>query len=76
MRSLLASRYALTVLTVFATVHAQLLVFDRSQSNFKLADKNVAPNIQVSSSDSLGVIRAAQDLAWDFGRVLGVTNCH
>ncbi|PSN62326.1 hypothetical protein BS50DRAFT_650881 [Corynespora cassiicola Philippines] len=62
----------LAAFVTFFAAHAQLLVFDPGQSNFKLADKSLAPNIYVSSNDIVGVARAAQDLAWDFGRVLGV----
>jgi len=48
-----------------------LLRFDGG--DFKLADQAVAPSIVVASNERVGVARAAQDLAWDFGRVVGVS---
>jgi hypothetical protein len=43
-----------------------------SSGGYKLADRRGAPAIHVARYDYAGVIRAANDLAHDFGRVLGV----
>jgi len=59
------------VLAALGAVQAQLLRFDGG--DFKLADQAVAPSIVVASNERVGVARAAQDLAWDFGRVVGVS---
>ncbi|KAF2825625.1 hypothetical protein CC86DRAFT_294373 [Ophiobolus disseminans] len=60
------------VLVAASTVQAQLLQFNSNGSNFKLADRSVAPSIVVTSNERVGIARAAQDLAWDFGRVVGI----
>lgn len=52
---------------------AQQIQFSAGENNLKLADQSVAPNILVASNEQVGVTRAAQDLAWDFGRVVGVS---
>jgi hypothetical protein len=63
------------VLATISTVpvNAQLLLFGPGQSNYKLADQSSAPKILVANNEVVGVARAAQDVAWDFGRVVGVS---
>ncbi|KAI9149023.1 Intracellular serine protease [Paramyrothecium foliicola] len=58
------------VLAAVSSVGAQLL-FSPSGSNFKLGDGSVSPDIKIAKNEPIGVPRTAQDLAWDFGRVLG-----
>ncbi|ELQ35044.1 hypothetical protein M0657_005941 [Pyricularia oryzae] len=53
------------------TAHAALLTFTAGESDFKLAATGLAPVIQVASNDWPAVKRVAQDLAADFGRVVG-----
>lgn len=60
------------LLTCAIGAQCQLLVFPPSSSNYKLADTSTAPEIQVASNDFAGVKRTANDLAVDFGRVVGV----
>lgn len=60
------------ILANTVAIYAQLLLFGPGQSDFKLADKNSVSSIVVASNELVGVARAAQDLAWDFGRVIGV----
>lgn len=61
------------LLTATASIQAQLIQFSAGDGNFKLADQSVAPTIIVASNERVGVARAAQDVAWDFGRVVGVS---
>ncbi|SPO04377.1 uncharacterized protein DNG_07062 [Cephalotrichum gorgonifer] len=60
------------MLACLATTNAQHLLFTSGESDFKLADTATSPDIKVSQNDLVGVERAAQDVAWDFGRVIGV----
>lgn len=55
----------------FTFVHAQLL-FDPGPSKFQLASTSFAPDLWVAQNELPGVERTAQDLARDFGRVVGV----
>ncbi|KAL4865075.1 hypothetical protein BDV12DRAFT_211234 [Aspergillus spectabilis] len=61
----------LGIVVFLASVYAQLL-FQPGRSQFKLADRTIAPGIWVAQNELVGVERAAQDLARDFGRVVGV----
>lgn len=47
------------------------LTFNAEGEGLKLGSKDTAPAIRLDSRDWPGVIRAARDLAVDFGRVLG-----
>ena len=47
------------------------LAFDAKTGQYKLAGKNMAPVIQIAQNDYTGVKRTANDLALDFGRVIG-----
>ncbi|KAL5342667.1 hypothetical protein BJX70DRAFT_409660 [Aspergillus crustosus] len=58
------------MLALVPTVQAYLL-FNSGESDFKLADQSTVPTILVAEDDHVGVARAAQDLALDFGRVVG-----
>lgn len=60
-----------SVLGSFACVCAQLL-FDPGASDFQLATASFAPDLWVAQNEFMGVERTAQDLARDFGRVVGV----
>ncbi|KAH7093799.1 hypothetical protein FB567DRAFT_567057 [Paraphoma chrysanthemicola] len=60
------------LLAAASSVQAQLVQFSPGPGNWKLADQSIAPTIVVASNERIGVARAAQDLAWDFGRVVGV----
>ncbi|KAK0385777.1 hypothetical protein NLU13_6954 [Sarocladium strictum] len=64
-------RHLVVVLAALAVGHAQLLFTSPGDSGFKLADQDGVPDIWVSKNDIVGVERAAQDVAWDFGRVIG-----
>lgn len=70
----MASLMRLTcVLAAISSVQAQLIQFSVGDGNFKLADQSIAPTIVVAKNEQVGVARAAQDLAWDVGRVVGVS---
>lgn len=64
------SRIIPAVLAAIGVAQSQLLFKDGS-SNFKLGDSNISPDIKIAKNEPVGVPRTAQDLAWDFGRVLG-----
>lgn len=57
--------------TVLSVVNGQLLTFTPGESEYKLAEEGFVPAIKVSGDDFVGVHRTAQDLADDFGRVIG-----
>ena len=59
------------VLGSLASVHAQLL-FEPDVSDFQLASTTSAPDVWIAQNELIGVERTAQDLARDFGRVVGV----
>ncbi|GFF32340.1 hypothetical protein IFM58399_03176 [Aspergillus lentulus] len=66
----------LTVSCVVGAAHAlgqePIVAFDKTKGAYKLAGKNTAPGvILLDGDDWSGVIRAAGDLAVDFGRVTG-----
>jgi hypothetical protein len=63
----------LCLLAALSSIQAQLIQFSSGEGNFKLADHDTAPVIIVASNEQIGVARAAQDVAWDFGRVVGVS---
>jgi hypothetical protein len=48
------------------------LQFSSGRSEYRLASTATAPDIWVAKNEPAGVLRAARDLAGDFGRVLGV----
>lgn len=50
----------------------QVISFDPAEDNLLLAGKGTAPVINVASNEFAGVVRAAGDLALDFGRVTGI----
>lgn len=64
---------SLCLLVAVGCVQAQLIQFSSGEANFKLADRSIAPDIIVASDEEIGVSRAAKDVAWDFGRVVGVS---
>ncbi|CAG8644689.1 9445_t:CDS:2, partial [Acaulospora colombiana] len=71
-------RYLYLIPTLFATLckaatlnHVDTLGFSASGSNLQLGGTGLAPTIRLDSNDWPGVIRAAGDVALDFGRVLG-----
>jgi len=70
------ARIILTIagLLLFSKCNAQSPRFTFTEDGgggFKLAGPGVAPEIGVATNDYPGVIRVANDLATDFGRVLG-----
>ncbi|KAG9257165.1 uncharacterized protein F5Z01DRAFT_734377 [Emericellopsis atlantica] len=54
-----------------ASVTDPLLAFTQGASPYQLASEDVSPHIYVDADDFKGVQRTAQDLANDFGRVVG-----
>lgn len=48
------------------------LLFSSGTSEYQLASNTTAPAVWVAQNEPVGVLRAAHDLANDFGRVLGV----
>ncbi|EAW11879.1 glycoside hydrolase family 115 protein [Aspergillus clavatus NRRL 1] len=59
--------------TVRAIGQEPIIAFQNGKDVFKLADRNTAPGVIVlDGNDWPGVIRAASDLAVDFGRVTGM----
>ncbi|KAK0651956.1 hypothetical protein B0T16DRAFT_322524 [Cercophora newfieldiana] len=48
-----------------------VFTFTPGSGGFQLGGPSLAPEIRVSQNDAPGVLRAARDLAADFGRVLG-----
>ncbi|KAI1205619.1 glycoside hydrolase family 115 protein [Annulohypoxylon truncatum] len=56
---------------VVALGQQQIISFTNSEGAFQIAGSIAQPQILVSSNDYWGVIRAAGDLAKDFGRVTG-----
>lgn len=48
------------------------LLFNSNSSDYKLADKTVAPDIRIAPNEIQGVQRTAKDVAVDFGRVVGI----
>ncbi|PVF92161.1 hypothetical protein CPB86DRAFT_830181 [Serendipita vermifera] len=72
-------RYLYLISTLFATLskaatlnHVDTLAFSTSRSSLQLGGPRLAPTIWLDSNDCPGVIRAAGDVALDFGRVLGI----
>lgn len=49
-----------------------LFSFSATPGGYQLGGPNLAPEIRVAPNDAPGVLRAAKDLAADFGKVLGV----
>ncbi|KAF9871025.1 hypothetical protein CkaCkLH20_11442 [Colletotrichum karsti] len=49
-----------------------ILLFQDGSSNYRLASQQTGPQVWVAKNDYPAVHRASQDLAVDFGRVLGV----
>lgn len=71
--SLIAALFCLFV--SLGTAYKQkpsVFTFTAESGGFQLGGPNLAPEIRVSPNDAPGVIRAANDLAADFGKVLGV----
>ncbi|PVF93161.1 hypothetical protein CPB86DRAFT_130804 [Serendipita vermifera] len=71
-------RYLYLISTLFATLskaatlnHVDTLAFSASGSSLQLGGTELAPTIRLDSNDWPGVIRAAGDVALDFGRVIG-----
>ncbi|KAL0940176.1 uncharacterized protein CTRU02_202939 [Colletotrichum truncatum] len=56
----------------FTVAKEGLLVFQEGVSDCQLANHDIGPQIWISKGDSPSVLRAARDLALDFGRVVGV----
>jgi hypothetical protein len=67
-------QHTIVALAVLAVGHAQLLFTSPGDSGFKLADQTTVPDIWVAKNDIVGVERTAQDVAWDFGRVVGMNS--
>jgi hypothetical protein len=63
---------ALGFLLGLTLAQQDLLAFQDGISEYKLADTSTAPEVWVSSGDFRAIIRTAQDLTLDFGRVVGV----
>ncbi|KAK0626664.1 hypothetical protein B0T14DRAFT_510608 [Immersiella caudata] len=49
-----------------------IFTFTPDSGGFQLGGPSLAPEIRVSQNDAPGVLRAARDLAADFGKVLGI----
>lgn len=62
---------AILLLRAITVAHGQL-IFDPGESELKLADTTRAPDIRIAPDEALGVERTANDVARDFGRVVGV----
>lgn len=62
---------AIVAFAWYTSANEDLLVFQSGKSPYKLADQNNAPNIWIAENDFKGVQRVANDLAADFGRVVG-----
>ncbi|KAH8203308.1 hypothetical protein TruAng_002504 [Truncatella angustata] len=58
--------------TVLGAASADIFSFSASSDDLKLASKDTAPVIALCKDESWAVQRTAQDLAWDFGRVVGL----
>lgn len=57
--------------TVFALGEQRVVSFSKTSGSILLADGTSSPSVIVDNADWTGVIRAAGDLAGDFGRVTG-----
>lgn len=66
-----SSRTALAICTLLATGFGRIISFQPGSKALQLASRSFGPSIYVASTELNGTVRAAQDLAIDFGRVTG-----
>lgn len=64
-------RHALAICVLLVTGFGRIISFEPSKNALQLASRTFAPSIYVASNEFSGAVRAAQDLAIDFGRVTG-----
>lgn len=62
-------RTALVNCTLLITCFGHIISFQPSSNSLQLASRTFGPSIYVASNEFNGTVRAAQDLARDFGRV-------
>lgn len=64
-------RHALAICVLLVTGFGRIISFEPSENALQLASRTLAPSVHVASNEFNGTVRAAQDLAIDFGRVTG-----